>query len=67
MRKEPGSKADNAAYAIIGAAIEVHRILGPGYLESVYEEALIVELELRGVKFEKAENYKCGLLRASGG
>jgi len=34
---------------IIGAAIEVHRILGPGLLESIYEEALCVELELRGI------------------
>jgi GxxExxY protein len=32
---------------IIGAAIEVHRILGPGLLESVYEEALCHELHLR--------------------
>ena len=53
MRKEPGSKADDVARMVIGAAIEVHRILGPGYLESVYEEALMVELELRGVAFEK--------------
>ena len=36
---------------IIGAAIEVHRILGPGLLESVYEEALCHELHLRGLKF----------------
>jgi len=44
---------DPRTYAIIGAAIEVHRVLGPGYLESVYEEALAVELNLRGVAFER--------------
>ena len=36
---------------IIGTAIEVHRILGPGLLESVYEEALCHELHLRGINF----------------
>ena len=36
---------------IIGAALEVHRILGPGLLESVYEEALCHELALREVKY----------------
>ncbi len=36
---------------VLGAAIEVHRILGPGYLESFYEEALSVELTLREIKF----------------
>ena len=34
---------------IIGAAIEVHRHLGPGFLESVYEKALIIELKKRGL------------------
>ncbi|MDQ3339724.1 MAG: GxxExxY protein [Myxococcota bacterium] len=35
-------------FAIIGAAIEVHRTLGPGYLEKIYDEALAIELRLRG-------------------
>jgi GxxExxY protein len=34
---------------IIGAAIEVHRRLGPGFLESLYEKALIIELKKRGL------------------
>lgn len=38
---------------VIGAAIEVHRILGPGLLESVYEDALCHELFLRNIKFER--------------
>lgn len=37
------------SHEIIGAAIEVHRTLGPGLLESVYEEALCFELECRGI------------------
>jgi len=38
---------------IIGAAIDVHRALGPGLLESPYEECLCHELEKRGIKFER--------------
>ncbi len=34
---------------IIGAAIEVHRRLGPGFIESIYEKALIIELKKRGM------------------
>ena len=38
---------------IIGSAIEVHKTLGPGLLESVYEECLCHELALRGLDFER--------------
>jgi len=38
---------------IIGAAIEVHRQLGPGFIESFYENALVYELRKRGLKFEQ--------------
>jgi GxxExxY protein len=41
---------------IIGAAIEVHKALGPGLLESAYEECLCHELSLRGVSFERQKN-----------
>ena len=38
---------------VIGAAIEVHKALGPGLLESTYEECLCVELELRKIPYER--------------
>lgn len=40
-------------HEIIGAAMEVHRVLGPGLLESAYEECLCHELDLRGLPYER--------------
>jgi GxxExxY protein len=42
---------DPITQAVIGAAIEVHRIMGPGLLESVYQKCLEKELKLRGIAF----------------
>ena len=44
---------DRLSKEIIGAAIEVHRHLGPGMLESAYEKCLCKELEIRNIEFEK--------------
>jgi len=38
---------------IIGAAIEVHKVLGPGLLEKIYEDALCHEFELRNIRYER--------------
>jgi GxxExxY protein len=46
-------REDRITDKIIGAAIEVHRVLGPGLLESAYEECLCYELSQRELKFER--------------
>ena len=51
--REPDFELDKLARAVIGAAIEVHRHLGPGFLESIYEEALAVELSLLAIPFAR--------------
>ena len=50
---EPAQHIDRLAHAVIGAALEVHRCLGPGFLESVYEDALCVELSARRIPFAR--------------
>jgi len=56
------NRVEDIAHDVIQAAFEVHKILSPGLLESVYEEALCRELELRGMRYERQKgitvNYK---------
>jgi len=44
-------RADKLSHDVIGAAIEVHRVMGAGLLESIYERCLGRELDLRGIRF----------------
>jgi GxxExxY protein len=53
LRNEPDAELDRLAHDVIGAALEVHRTLGPGFLEAIYEEALCVELSLRRIPFAR--------------
>jgi GxxExxY protein len=50
---EPAAGLNRLTHRVIGAAIDVHRSLGPGLLESVYEEALCVELTWLGIPFAR--------------
>src|SRR5262245_50219779 len=57
MAFDPVSERDDEiARQVIGAAIEVHRILGAGFLESIYEAALCLELEVRGLAVERQKS-----------
>lgn len=51
--RKPSAEVDRLAHEVIGAAIEVHRVLGPGLPETAYEEALGVERTLRGIPFAR--------------
>lgn len=55
--QEPCKDVDQLAHEVIGAAINVHRALGPGYLESIYESALCIELEYRDIPYLRQHAY----------
>lgn len=46
------------SYEIIGICMEVHRILGKGFLEVVYKDALEYEFQVRGIPYEREKSYK---------
>jgi GxxExxY protein len=50
---ETDPEIEDLVHKVIGAAIEVHKALGPGHLEKHYEEALCHELDLLGVPYER--------------
>ncbi|MEM1353938.1 MAG: GxxExxY protein [Planctomycetota bacterium] len=52
-QEEPSQAIDGLARQVIGAAIEVHKALGPGYPESIYEEALCFELQQQKIAFHR--------------
>jgi GxxExxY protein len=54
---EPDPELKRLTNAIIGAAIEVHRHLGPGFAQSVYEAALAIEFESRGITVSRQHRF----------
>lgn len=52
MKNHTKTTLEALTYQVIGAAIEVHKILGPGLLESIYHRCMEIELEDRGISFK---------------
>ena len=50
---KPADELNDLSYRIIGIAIEVHKKLGPGFQEKIYEQALLKEFEKSSIEFEK--------------
>lgn len=48
----------NESYEIIGICMEVHRILGKGFLEIVYKDALEYEFDVRGIPYDREKRYE---------
>src|SRR5436190_3980804 len=69
MITKPLGENDPRTFAIIGAAMEVHRLLGCGFLEAVYQEALAIEFKARNILFKREMclpiSYKGSLLSTS--
>jgi GxxExxY protein len=68
INKKVKVMADELTEEVIGAAIEVHRELGSGLLEGIYEDALCIELDLRGIPYKRQVDvnvcYKKQLVRS---
>ena len=58
MDPSPGHEFEPLSGRILEAAVNVHRILGPGFLESVYENALVVALNQRAIRFESQREVR---------
>lgn len=53
MKHDDYNRANGLSGEVIGAAIEVHRVMGPGLLEDIYEKCMMRELQMRGIAAEQ--------------
>ena len=60
MEESERAALNELSGAVIGAAIEVHRTLGPGYLEQLYESAMCIEMRTRGIPFVRQPVIEVG-------